>query len=203
MDVNNTVYPNIGVNDPRNIFLNLYGVNEISDEYVAYVDISGGVDRYTFDINRIFLVKQLIDNSFDYTVNYYGDEAKLKIADIHRDKNGSGYYLCCTAWLIKYHIKNAKQGYVITAEAKSPAISNKIPEITSEVRIYFDLFMTKLYIRGKMWGWDNNANYTWWTYAGSSLWRSDGIGVQRSGSGYIPSDPNKYFNNIKFHIQKW
>ena len=107
---------------------------------------------------------------------------------------------------------NIRQGYYITGKAKSPAISNKIPAMTSEVRIYFDLFMTKLYkeyqglangtesvwyMNRKNWDSSYSSGHTGWRVGNTSTY------PLQSSTFFVSNDPNKVINCIKFHIQKW
>ena len=124
-------------------------------------------------------------------------------------------------WEVRYLVKNSSQGYVIAGKAKSPVINNKIPSINSEVRIYFDLFMTKLYKQYKSYSIINNisghvnngkdCSVVW--SMNKNNWEAGTLTVypnSASNAYHKPScvktfvsDPMKYISNIKFHIQKW
>lgn len=93
---------------------------------------------------------------------------------------------------VNYAVKNFRQGYKIESSANAQ-ISHKIPTVTCNMRLYFDIFLTKLYRRYNI-----DRYFVGTKVLTAWVWLE-----------YFPSETkyefidSKYINNIKFHIQKW
>lgn len=198
MEVNSTAYPfnNNDSNDPRVIKNKELGGDswqDLGEEYFIVNAPSGDVgSRNATYTDPVFYAGPL---SFYPTKDF--------IEQLIISKNVPTNNVIKTArHRVKYLFKNVRQTYCITINAESQAISNRIPKITSEIKIFFDLFMPKLYI-----GFYSSANgeyyqYSWrYSYGWYTFW-STGPLDNLQGAIFIP-DLSKKINNIKFHIQKW
>lgn len=225
MEINNTVYPNIGVRDPRTMMNTNFGVNMGFDgkEYLIFFDVSGSNPTSTSfipEIAQVILIKEVLNNNVNNTVSTNLNNAFAILRE--RYPNGrSDNELRIAPYIMKYLIVNNRKGYVITATAKSPRIPAtgpviRIPEMTSTVKIYFDVFMTKLYLRmypHYEYGGSDGHHMQYYCVnwnAASNSWNTNytthNVGTSANWSlikyRFVP-DTTKYINNIKFHIQKW
>ncbi len=125
-----------------------------------------------------------------------------------------------TAWAVRYKIKNEVRSYLITAKVQSDAVSNKIPAITSQVRIGVGLYMTKLskqYATIRHGG--STGDTVWWLnrahwdpdWPSVTTWQAHDYydestmpNVEKTVVNVSNTNPYiKGYNNIKFYIQKW
>ena len=234
-EINNTVYPNNGDDrDPRNIeierirtegrgdetFVNCdasawycsYFVSFLPDPYWWDGDIANNLVESKIALRFIPPSGGVLTSTVRSICNAYANEKYPVQQEIYLGKKLSLLY-----WIEQNSfVKNSKQSYVITAVAKSPAISNKIPEITSEVRIYFDLFMTKFCKKSR---YGSESSGTVGNYSSKRVESTNpcnGVSSWNFGASAstqktrFPSvvitvlpDPHKIISNIKFHIQKW
>ena len=202
-----TLYKNTGITAIYGNYINLNRVvygnqNKIQnvdsswakeDQWVAFVDTTA------LNYSNV----QLTDEEIVYRDKTYSDVslqvAKNVMHARYKDKPFNSISFC--AYTINYVVLNSSQGYVITSEANAE-VSHKIPQVTSKINLYFDIFMTQLYrkctLKTVRWIGTKSFNpsgqpYFEWTTASAP-----------SQTRYLfLDDTNKYINNIKFHIQKW
>lgn len=93
---------------------------------------------------------------------------------------------------VDYVVENFRQGYKIESSANAQ-ISHKIPTVTCNMRLYFDIFLTKLYRRYNV-----NRCFVGTKLLNVWIW----LETIPSSTKYEFVD-SKYVNNVKFHIQKW
>lgn len=209
VEINNTVYPNIGTRDPRTIENCRLGETywqNLGNEYIFVTS------RVSSQANFYDLAGVSVDDPILFRKAGTAAPTDAEIISALTQKYPSGVssnIVVTKQFRAKYVVRNVRKGYVLTASVKSPRIPAtgpviRIPEMTSTVKIYFDVFMTKLCLvcyyaqnyGARAYDW----NGTQWTVGPTA---SDGGSTSYvRGYRFIP-DTTKYINDIKFHIQKW
>lgn len=170
------------------------------EDWIAYVDITdssyGTVDLKTN--------AKILDRSAGHIIdNSKINSVKGRMKDCY--PNGVRPTISFCAYKVEYIVKHSRANYIINSSANAQ-ISHKIPTVTCNMKLYFDIFLTKLYRKFVV-----SKVYTCtWIAAQPTVPAHWGEWTESSPSASSPgatrdvfySDTN-YINNIKFHIQKW
>lgn len=153
-----------------------------------------GKSHSSVDLDDANMLKRIDDSSLNETI-FSGIKAQMESA-----YSGGDISFC--VYRIDYVVKNDRHGYVIKSGATAKVGTNssaidKIPTVTCNMDLYFDIFLTKLYRRYTVERyytahWYPILNWVW-TYTSPNSPRYK----------FVDSDYYKCINNIKFHIQKW
>ncbi len=238
MNINSSIYPNIGNDDPRKTNSpnpaygnpSAYDYNTFGNDFVEYYGNTVGsymsypgrpsapaghqklfyrvplqTNGATTVANTLDTVKNRFTSLFPFGI--YNNWNIIK-NDYGQPDSFNNFRL--TAWHVTYKVKNIKKGYWLYVQTKSPAIGNKIDEMTGQVRIYFELFMTKLYRRydcitchnKNVWFLDQ-SNWTNWTTTNPYGWTDHLYPEENVHNGEVfCKDESRTINNIKFRMAK-
>lgn len=234
MNINSSIYPNIGNDDPRKTNSpnpaygnpSAYNYNNFGNEFVEYYGNTVGsymsypgkpsapaghqklFYRVPLQTDGVTTVANTLNTVKDRFVSLFplGNPDNWTAITNDFGAPDNTLILRITAWHVTYKVKNIKKGYWLYVQTKTPAIGNKIDEMTGQVRIYFELFMTKLYRRydcitsnnKNVWYLRRNSNWMW---TGTPTGWTDGLSNAVDGEVFC-KDESRTINNIKFRIAK-